>query len=167
MVDIAFMESEPACVEAMETFVVNSTPDLEIIIEPVSAVLAGVPEVIAAYLYGSVARGSATPLSDVDLAVVLAPSVGSAARGDLNRRLITLLSRRCPGLRFEVRFLDEMPVALRGRVVQEGVRMIDRSPEHRVLAEVRARMDYFDFLPFERAGARMGLKGLREKLSNG
>ena len=144
-----------------------SPPNLASLLEPIAEALETRPEVAAAYVYGSVARDTATPLSDVDVAVLTSPSVESAKRGDLNRKLTTLLERRCPGYRFEVRFFDELPVALRGRVVGEGLRVVDRNSNLRVHAEVRARMDYFDFLVFERAGAQMGLEGLREKLSGG
>ena len=144
-----------------------SPPNMVSLLEPIAEALETMPEVAAAYVFGSVARGTATRLSDVDVCVLTGPTVESAARGALNRRLITLLERRCPGFRFEVRFLDELPVALRGRVVSEGIRVVDRNSDLRVRAEVRARMDYFDFLVFERAGAQMGLEGLREKLSGG
>jgi len=147
--------------------VIASAPNLANLIEPIAEALGTMPEVAAAYVYGSVARDTATPLSDVDVAVLTGPSVAGATRGDLARKLTTLLERRCPGFRFEVRFFDELPVALRGRVVGEGIRVVDRDSDMRVRAEVRARMEYFDFLEFERAGAQMGLEGLREKLRSG
>ena len=150
-----------------ETIVLASAPKLASLLEPIAEALGTMPEVAAAYVYGSVARETATPLSDVDVAVLTDPAVEGTRRGDLTRKLTTLLERRCPGFRFEVRLFDELPVALRGRVVSEGIRVVDRNSDLRVRAEVRARMEYFDFLEFERAGAQMGLEGLREKLSGG
>lgn len=124
-------------------------------------------EVAAAYVYGSMARGRATPLSDVDVAVVLAPGVEPQARGGLQRRLIAVLERAAPGRPVEVRFLDELPVAVRGRVVTEGRLVCERDPAARVREEVKARMEYHDFLAFERAGLGPGLSGLRRHVVRG
>ncbi len=133
----------------------------------VAQALETVPEVAAAYVYGSVARGTATSLSDVDVAVLLVDVVASERRARLIRSLTTLLERSCPGRRFEVRLFDELPIAIRGRIVSEGVLVVDRNHEFRVNVEVRTRMDYFDFLVFERTGTRAGLKGLREVFESG
>lgn len=145
----------------------GAAPFRDIFTAPIAQALETVPEVIAAYVYGSVARGNATSLSDVDVAVLVSDGLPSEHRAELIRRLITLLERSVPGRRFEVRLFDELPVSIRGRVVSEGVRVVDRNREIRVRAEVRTRMEYFDFLVFERIGAKAGLKGLREVLGSG
>jgi len=125
------------------------------------------PEVAAVYLYGSTARGQATPLSDVDLAVVLMPGVGQEERAGLQRRLLTALGRALSGRRVDVRFLDDLPVAVRGRIVYEGLRVFERDAVVRLRQEVKARLEYHDFLEFERAGLGPGLAGLRRKLVHG
>jgi len=124
-------------------------------------------EVAAVYLYGSTARGQATPLSDVDLAVVLMPGVGQEERARLQRRLLTAVGRALSGRRVDLRFLDDLPVAVRGRIVYEGVRVFERDAVVRLRQEVKARLEYHDFLAFERAGLGPGLAGLRRKLVHG
>ena len=141
--------------------------DLDALVRVAKEVLAADPEVAAAYLYGSVVRGTVTPLSDVDIAVLPESTVSEADRGALVRRLITRFERLHLGVRFEVRCLDELPIAVRGRVLHEGVRIANRNPALRVEAEVRGRMEYHDFLPFERRFVREGLDGLRRKLGRG
>lgn len=128
-----------------------------------AAQLEGDGRVAAAYLYGSTVRGETTPLSDVDIAVVVAPSVEPQERGLLQRELLARLGAELQGRDMDVRFLDELPTAIAGRVVTEGVLILDQLPVERVRAEVRARMLYHDFLPFEEAGAREGLAGLRDR----
>ena len=123
--------------------------------------------VAAAYLYGSVSRETSTPLSDVDLALVLDRGLDLRQRGTILRRIVMLLGRSCPGLAFDVRCLEELPAAVGGRVVTEGVVVFERDPARRVAAEVRARMLYHDFLPFERFGDSAGLGGLRRRLGLG
>lgn len=142
----------------------NNESDL---VATVSEVLEGRGELAAAYLYGSAAAGRATPLSDVDIAVVAARDLPPDRWGALLRELVTALERACPGEAFDVRFLDELPVGVRGRAVTEGRCVLDRDPPRRVEAEVRARMEYHDFLIFEREGTREGLRGLRDAVRRG
>lgn len=123
--------------------------------------------VAAAYVYGSVGRGDATPLSDVDVAVLLRDGIADRARGELQRGLIDLLECRVPGRRVEVRFFDELPVAIRGRVIRDGFRVVDRQPALRVRAEVDTLMEYHDFLHFERAGTAQWIRAVRERLGDG
>jgi predicted nucleotidyltransferase len=137
------------------------------LVATVSKVFERRPEVAAGYLYGSAATGRATPLSDIDIAVVAAADLAAERRGALLRDLVTALERAHPGEAFDVRFLDELPVSVRGRAVTEGRRVLDRDPRLRVEAEVRARMEYHDFLVFEREGTREGLRGLRDAVRRG
>jgi len=123
--------------------------------------------IAAAYLYGSVSRGTSTDLSDVDLAIVLEPGLDLHQRGSLLRRITMLMGRACPGREFDIRCLEELPAAVAGRVVTEGVLVFERDPALRVAAEVRARMLYHDFLPFELVGDSAGLRGLRRRLGLG
>jgi predicted nucleotidyltransferase len=151
----------------LERAIPVTTADLDELIRKVREILKGVPELAAAWVYGSVAAGLATPISDVDVAVLPEATVEPSRRGELLRLLIVQLERRCPGRPFQVRFFDELPAALRGRIVTSGVRVADRNPALRVEAEVKARMEYHDFLPFERQGTREGLRGLRQKVRRG
>ncbi|MFQ5743609.1 MAG: nucleotidyltransferase domain-containing protein [Acidobacteriota bacterium] len=133
----------------------------------IGAALAGTAEVAAAYLYGSAARQTATGLSDVDIALVASGEVMDEERGQLLRQVTMELERLCRGSRFDVRFLDELPAAIAGRVVGEGKLVFETDPRRRVAAEVRARMLYHDFLPFERYGTRVGIAELRRRLDVG
>ena len=88
-------------------------------------------------------------------------------RAALQRRLVLALGRRVPGRRVDVRLFDELPVAVRGRVVSEGVRVLEADAVRRVREEVRARMEYHDFMVFERAALAPGLRALRRKAGGG
>ncbi len=121
----------------------------------------------AAYLYGSVARGEDSRLSDVDVALVATRDLRPDERGPLLRRAAVKAGRLAPGRSFDIRFLDELPTTIRGRAISDGVLVFERDPVARVRAEVAARLDYHDFLLFEREGAREGLKGLRRRLEVG
>ena len=123
------------------------------------------PHVAAAYLYGSVARGVATGLSDVDVAVLPVAGLTTLQR----RALVTALldAARGQGLTVDLRLMDELPLAVRGRVLRDGRRLVDGDPVERVRAEVATRMAYHDFLAFEGAGTRAWVKAVRERLDDG
>lgn len=103
------------------------------------------PGVIAVYLFGSVARGTARPESDVDVAVLIdhapSPRLGGprfTLEGDLERAL---------GRRVDLVLLNDAPVDLRARILRDGRLLLDRVPAARIAFEVRTRNEAFDIAP--------------------
>lgn len=110
-------------------------------------------DIVAAYLFGSVARGDDGPESDVDLAVLYRrdPSPTFEAlplrlEGDVERLL---------GRRAEVVALNLAPVDLCIRVLRDGVVILDRDRPARIAFEVRTRTAWFDLQPVLRTYRRM------------
>lgn len=100
---------------------------------------------VAAYLFGSVARGTAGPRSDADVAVLYTATPPPTIEGlplDLEGRLERLLSRPA-----QVVVLNTAPVGLVHRVLRDGVLLLDRDPRARIRYEVRARNEFFDLQP--------------------
>ncbi len=110
--------------------------------------LANDTTVIAAWLFGSRARGDASRHSDVDVAVL---RTGGRARtlDDLPLDLADSLSRAVR-LPVDVVDLRGAPVDLIHRVFRDGQLLIDRDPRARTRFEVDARNRYFDMLPILR-----------------
>jgi predicted nucleotidyltransferase len=103
------------------------------------------PEIAAAYLFGSTARRTAGPDSDVDVAVLPAhPTTGTleSIHLDVEDAIERLLGRPV-----QVVALHLAPVDLVHRVLRDGVLVCDRDRSKRIAFEVRARNDYFDLLP--------------------
>jgi predicted nucleotidyltransferase len=134
-----------------------TVPDHVTLREQVSRVLAAHGDrFVAGYLFGSQSKRTATPESDVDVAVWFRalPAEPYARMGlDLAAELEDALSREV-----DVVVLDDAPVdlvkeAIAGELVYEG----DRSA--RVAREVRARSEYFDLQPFLRRYRRVGIGG--------
>jgi predicted nucleotidyltransferase len=103
-------------------------------------------DLVAVYLFGSTARGTATSRSDVDVAVLFAgPSPATVAglrldlEADLERRL---------GRPVQLVVLNHAPCDLVHRVLRDGILVLDRDPSARIRFEVRARNEYFDLKPF-------------------
>ena len=109
--------------------------------------------IVAAYLFGSVARGDDGAGSDVDVALLYQrdPPPTFAAlplrlEGDVERVL---------GRPADVVTLNTAPVDLCARVLRDGVLLLDRDPSRRIAFEVRTRNVWFDSQPVLRTYRRM------------
>ncbi|MBD3853037.1 MAG: nucleotidyltransferase domain-containing protein [Acidobacteria bacterium] len=100
---------------------------------------------VAAYLFGSVARGTDSSNSDIDVGILLrtAPSSGlNDLRFELEGHLERALGRRT-----QVVILNNAPPDLLHRVLRDGRLLVERDRAARIRFEVRARNEYFDLLP--------------------
>lgn len=126
-------------------------------LDDVSAALrravAGEPDVIAAYVFGSVARADAGPLSDVDVALLLAPDAANRA---VLGRVEDALSRELRTSRIDVVDLREAPMPLRYRIARDGVLTSCRDAARLERFTVESVLRYLDFKPIrDRAFAQM------------
>ena len=128
----------------------NRSVGLERIAE-LKAALGARGDVLVAYLFGSAARDEMRPDSDVDVAVLIDQSVGSAPSR------LTLASMRA-NLQADLQEAVHRPVDLVvlnhaspdlvHRVLRDGVILVERDRSARIRFEVGARNEYFDVLPF-------------------
>jgi hypothetical protein len=112
------------------------------------------PEVIAAFLIGSQARGSAGPLSDVDVAILRTPELTSRDRLDLRLSLGASASEALGTSEIDIVLLNGASPLLRHRALRDGVRLVDRKPGKRIEFEVRTLNDYVDTEPLRRLLSR-------------
>lgn len=116
--------------------------------------------VVAAMLIGSQARGTAGPLSDVDLGVWHQPGLDAAARLRLRLDLATAAARALGVGEVDVVLLNGATPLMRHRAVRDCVRLVERDPKARVRFEARALLDYLDTKPLRAELAR----GLRHRI---
>lgn len=142
--------------------------DRETLRAAIERVVSGHPEIAAAYLYGSAARGTATPLSDADIGLLF-----REAEGSFGERLATVtgigsaMARDVPGIRVDARDLDELPLAVVGSVLTEGELVVSNDEERRVAFERDTRLRYFDFLPIHLGEVREANAALRRRFLGG
>ena len=117
--------------------------------EVLSSILARYP-VDAAYVYGSVARGTMTPLSDVDIALLLNASLPPYERLKMELTIQGDIEAACGLSPVDVRAINEAPLTVQGRIVQQGILLYERDRGRRIAFEVATRKRYFDFAPVAR-----------------
>jgi len=103
-----------------------------------------------AYVYGSVARGTVLPFSDVDVALVLSENLPAYERLMLEFDIEAAIEDASGLTGLDVRAINQAPLMVRGKVVQEGTRLYERDRARRVAFEVQTRKRYFDFAPVAR-----------------
>jgi predicted nucleotidyltransferase len=123
--------------------------------------------IAAAYVFGSSASGKTTPLSDIDVAIVIRDDCDRHQRANVVQETELTLMRSRPGETFDVHDLDDLPIAIAGRAVTEGKLVFERDPVARVRAEVAVRMAYYDSAWLEQATLEEGLDGHRKRLGDG
>lgn len=108
---------------------------------------AGREDVVAAYLFGSVARRTARATSDVDVGVVLAAGTPRdldaydavlVIQADLEERLDRAV---------DVVAMNGAPVDLVHRILRDGVVVHEGDHRRRMLFELQARNEFFDLQP--------------------
>jgi predicted nucleotidyltransferase len=104
--------------------------------------------IVAVYLFGSVARGTAGARSDVDLAILYRKAPEPALAG-LPLDVEAALEARL-GLPVQAIALNTAPVDLVHRVLRDGRLLLEADPSARIRFEVKARNEYFDLEPILR-----------------
>ncbi len=123
------------------------TTDTRALVERLRTVLAGRDEILEAYVFGSVARGSPQAHSDLDVAVYLAdprpPSSPFGYAADLAAALMAALD--APSV--DVVVLNDAPPLLYHRVLRDGIRILSRDLRATTTREGRALSRYCDWVP--------------------
>jgi len=111
------------------------------------------PEVVFAYLHGSVLETEYP--RDVDVALYV-EGIENPLEYELS---IAVELERCLGKEIDVRILNDAPPAFRYRVVSRGEVILSRDEEKRLSFVERTVEEYLDFEPMERSAMRELLAG--------
>ncbi len=123
--------------------------------------LAAQPDVVAAYIFGSVAEGRAHPRSDVDIAVLLTADLDAEARFDRRLRLGWEVESII-GHPTDLVVLNDAPPLLQHQVLKHGRLIFERDRAARVEFEVRAGKIYADLKPMYDFFRRALFREIRE-----
>ena len=116
----------------------------------VSSVLTKRPEVMAGYIFGSVASGRARPDSDIDVGVLVDASVQSKNLLKYRLGLMADLGSALGRSDIDVVVMNEAPPALAQNIIGNGKLVFERSRSARVAFQVRALNVFMDTEPMRR-----------------
>ncbi len=98
--------------------------------------------IIFAYLFGGFAKGAASPLSDIDIAVYVRDSNGLA---EYKLELFNKLANTLGTGELDLIILNTAPVSIAGRIVQNKKVLVDKEPFRRHIYESVTLREFFDF----------------------
>jgi hypothetical protein len=113
----------------------------------VAGALAAREEVLEAYVFGSRARGTAWPDSDVDVAVYVDEARAHDGIWGYRAELTTDLMAALGTDDVDVVVLNQASILLYHRVLRDGVRALSRDLRATTTRAGQALSRYFDFLP--------------------
>src|SRR4030065_1801154 len=98
--------------------------------------------IIFAYLFGGLAEGKVTPLSDIDIAVFLKSDHNVA---EYKLGLFDRLADSLGTSEIDLVILNTAPISLTGRILQKKQILIDKDPHRRHIFESVSLRKFFDF----------------------
>lgn len=104
-------------------------------------------EIVAVYLFGSVAAGKAHRLSDVDVALLLADGVGDKQAWDIRLEVMGE-AEAAFGRRADVVILNQVGLIFGFQILRSGRVIHERDKAARCRHEMRLRSEYYDYQPY-------------------
>jgi uncharacterized protein len=125
--------------------------------------VSGKPEVLAAYVFGSVATGRTRRNSDVDIAILLGDNIRPSGMFRYRLRLISELGSALHRPDVDVVILNEAPPLLAHRVLSKGKLVFERSASARIRFQVMTANRYADLVPAFETYIHYLKKSVRER----
>lgn len=113
-------------------------------IEALAAYFSNLHPVQAVFLFGSQARGTPSPLSDVDLAVLLADEFPSAGYLDFRAKTVTELMGVLRTDRIDLVVLNEATPLLKYQIISSGKVLHEKDASRRISFSVNSLRNFWD-----------------------
>jgi len=104
-------------------------------------------EIVALYLFGSAAAGTQTPLSDIDIAVLLPENIPAHQHFDRRLQMTLDLMKLLGTDKIDLVILNQAPPLLKYQVINRGKVIYCRDERQRSHFEARVILEYLDFKP--------------------
>jgi len=115
--------------------------------ERITDVLSARPEILEAYLFGSLARGAGQAHSDIDIAVYVEEEKIEPGLFGYRSELTAALMSGLGTNSVDVLILNRAPPLLYHRVLRDGTRLLSRDLRATTVREGRALSRHCDFAP--------------------
>ncbi len=104
-------------------------------------------EIVAAYLFGSVAAGKAHKFSDVDVALLLAEPIDRNQAWDIMLEAMGE-AEEAFGRRADVAIINQVGLVFAFQILKNGAVIFERNKAERCRSEMRLRSEYYDYQPY-------------------
>ena len=99
------------------------------------------------YLFGSKATGRGSPLSDIDIGIVLKSPPSESDTRTLYHKFYQLLSEVYPRSKLDIVFLQTAPLSLQYAAIREAKLIFEKDPKSTADYENRVINQFLDFKP--------------------
>ena len=145
----------------------TATKERPLLVQWLHELLKPAPDLIAAYLFGSVAAGKAHKQSDVDVALLFSTALDRDAIFSHSLAVGTLLesnlNTRLDVVALDVVALNLAPLLLQFKVFQNGVLIVEHDRTARCLYQMRTMGLYYDALPTLRYHQEQTVRRIQEQ----
>jgi len=128
-------------------------------LEKLKEIMARYPQINAAYLYGTAAKGKLRPNSDIDVALLVAEPHSTEEINYLETRVICDIEAAFHR-DADVKILNQIEhLPLLHEIFSTGILLVDHDPVERRNFVVKKNQEYLDFLPHYQRILTFTLKG--------
>ncbi len=118
----------------------------EKILSEIEKILSNESEIEFAILFGSCARNEETKLSDIDIAIYQKNKKPKYEAKVYEIEVEAKLTERIPTRRFDVRSLNDAPIVVVGKIINEGKIIFTRDSSFLTDYIVQNRLKYMDYM---------------------
>lgn len=138
--------------------------DIEALTSQLQTYTKSQPEIVAVYLYGSQAKDTARPDSDVDLAVLLRAGHPNPFKAELALQVELV---ELTGIdKLEVAVLNRVSLKLRAEVFISGRLLFCTDNDERIPFEVKTMSEYWDMKPLYDLHTRLYRERMKELMTD-
>ncbi|HHF55861.1 MAG TPA: nucleotidyltransferase domain-containing protein [Thermoplasmatales archaeon] len=118
-------------------------------------------EIKVAYLFGSMAKGRAGRLSDVDIAIFIDERLERNKRNDLQLKILSDLIALLNTDKIDIVVMNELPILMKYNIIKNGI--ILKDDEERAKIEAKILSEYLDRKYYIDRHTKIALKRIAEK----
>jgi len=130
-------------------------------IEKLKEIFKSYPYIVAAYIFGSQLSGKITPMSDVDIAILLKEEIAPKSKELIHEEdyLAYKIAKALEVKEVDLISLNKQGLIFQHNVLKSGKLIYDAQPELRIKFEMRTISNFCDFEPTLRFMEKFNLQG--------
>ena len=137
-------------------------PDKKEIVSMLQETLTAQQDLVAAFLFGSVAQDKAHQQSDLDIAILFDQQLDQQSRFERTLAIGALLENRLP-FAVDVVVLNSAPLLLQFQILQHGELIIEQDRTQRCLFQMQRMSRYYDAKPYLDSVREQTIRRIQEK----